>query len=285
MTAPNPRYCHWCHETRAEYYTFVGHALVCSDRCPKRPRLWNHTFLRLVDPYRGAGVIYLTPEEYDEQLDDAADAILQAHHPRLLRAPAEQPEPPTGYVEGGLCGQTSGHYRKGDAYDGARGSRPCTQTHHQPNRPPPLEGLAGSLSSFPAPGHRAPWQEFKGIEKTAEMCHGCARLEGTNVPVWMIVDAQIRGASVEEMEAHWAITPEQIEGALMYWDAYPTEIADDLERGGEPVPLPPAPPPKIKPTSPSSVQDWIDRERGGIPVHGSRFIDGKRQPRGGPPED
>jgi uncharacterized protein (DUF433 family) len=186
----NPRYCHWCQETRAEWYVHASHDLVCSPRCSKRKHGWHYSFLRLVDPHRGQGTLYITPDEYDDMLDAAADAILQEYHPHLLRI-------------------TSGASTTTPAGTSAR-----TQSH-QDLSPAPLADVA----ALP-----------KGIAKTPDFCEGSARIEGTNVPVWMVVDAQLRGAAPDDMERYWGITTSQIERALEYWDDHAEEIERELHR-------------------------------------------------------
>lgn len=175
--------------------------------------------IRIVGTDYGDTNIYLTPDEYERRLVEYTDAIIREHHPHLLNTPAEPPTPAMAYTEGKLHVSGDGTHNKGGRHHagetsyGARGDRATTRT----NLAPALDGIAVLAS-------------VKGVTKTPEMCEGRARIAGTNVPVWMIVDASTRGATNEDMELHWHVTHDQIEDALAYYDAHPDEIEEDLRQ-------------------------------------------------------
>lgn len=208
-------YCQWCGAARAQWYTHVGHILVCSTSCPKRPFI-RSGLIRIVGTDYGDTTLCLSPEEYETRLVANTDAIIREYHPHLLRETAPPPAPEVTYTAAAPArakdhAHDHRHHGGGQTSYGPRGARPGNTS--EPFAPLPV------LADGP---------KIKGITRSEDMCDGRARIAGTNVPVWMIVDATTRGATVEEIERHWMLTDDQVEAALAYWDAYQEEIQHDL---------------------------------------------------------
>lgn len=72
------------------------------------------------------------------------------------------------------------------------------------------------------------------IVKTADICGGRARIDGTRITVWGLVAWRQRGLDdTAILEAVAGLTPEQLAAALRYADEHADEITRDLEENEE----------------------------------------------------
>ncbi len=86
-----------------------------------------------------------------------------------------------------------------------------------------IELLAKSLSNT--------WQ---GIEKTPALCGGDARIAGTRIPVWGLVNARRLGISEAELLYDYpTISAADLANAWAYAEAYPDEIEIAIKNNEE----------------------------------------------------
>ncbi|RLG46760.1 MAG: hypothetical protein DRO06_03915, partial [Thermoproteota archaeon] len=67
------------------------------------------------------------------------------------------------------------------------------------------------------------------IVKTPGVCGGAARIEGTKVPVWLVVLDVSSGRSLEQICMSYGLTREQVEEALRYYEEHREEIEGEME--------------------------------------------------------
>lgn len=68
-----------------------------------------------------------------------------------------------------------------------------------------------------------------GIERTLGICGGSARIAGTRIPVWAIVQyTQLGVSQAELLQAYPTIGPDDVANALAYYRVYPDEIANEM---------------------------------------------------------
>jgi len=67
--------------------------------------------------------------------------------------------------------------------------------------------------------------EYPGV------CGGYPVIRETRIPVRLVIRFTRAGASIDELAEMWpTITPEQIQGALDYYDRHPRRVDEDIER-------------------------------------------------------
>lgn len=70
-----------------------------------------------------------------------------------------------------------------------------------------------------------------GIERTPDVCSGSARIAGTRIPVWSLVQFRNLGATEAEILNHYpSLRAEDLVNAWAYANAHPSEIKDDIAR-------------------------------------------------------
>jgi uncharacterized protein (DUF433 family) len=68
-----------------------------------------------------------------------------------------------------------------------------------------------------------------GIERTPGICGGSARIAGTRIPVWAIVQYTRLGVSQAELlQAYPTISADDLANALAYYRTHPDEIANEI---------------------------------------------------------
>jgi uncharacterized protein (DUF433 family) len=86
-----------------------------------------------------------------------------------------------------------------------------------------IQLLAKSLSNT--------WQ---GIEKTPGVCGGDARIAGTRIPVWGLVNARRLGINEAQLlDDYPHLSASDLVNAWAYADAYPDEIEEAIRRNEE----------------------------------------------------
>ena len=86
-----------------------------------------------------------------------------------------------------------------------------------------IQLLAKSLSNT--------WQ---GIEKTPGVCGGDARIAGTRIPVWGLVNARRLGiGEAQLLDDYPHISAADLVNAWAYADAYPDEIEEAIRKNEE----------------------------------------------------
>jgi uncharacterized protein (DUF433 family) len=77
--------------------------------------------------------------------------------------------------------------------------------------------------------------DLSGIEKTPGVCGGDARIAGTRIPVWGLVDYRRIGATDEQiLQSFPHITQADLENAWVYAQKYSEEIETAIQRNEEP---------------------------------------------------
>jgi len=72
---------------------------------------------------------------------------------------------------------------------------------------------------------------YAGIEHTPDVCGGSARIKGTRIPVWSLVQFRNLGASEAEILTHYpSLRAEDLVNAWAYADAHIDEITGDIAR-------------------------------------------------------
>jgi uncharacterized protein (DUF433 family) len=68
------------------------------------------------------------------------------------------------------------------------------------------------------------------VVRTEGTCGGRARIDGTRIPVWLVVSFIVRGEKTREefLEAYPHITLPQVEAALAYYSDHREEVDGDL---------------------------------------------------------
>jgi uncharacterized protein (DUF433 family) len=70
-----------------------------------------------------------------------------------------------------------------------------------------------------------------GIERSPDVCSGAARIAGTRIPVWSLVQFRNLGASEAEILTHYpALRAENLVNAWAYANAHQEQIANDIAR-------------------------------------------------------
>jgi uncharacterized protein (DUF433 family) len=70
---------------------------------------------------------------------------------------------------------------------------------------------------------------YTTIEKTRGVCGGAARIAGTRIPVWQLIEARDLGASEAQLLADFPrVTAMNLVDAWTYADDHPDEIAADI---------------------------------------------------------
>ncbi|MDX2141399.1 MAG: DUF433 domain-containing protein [Chloroflexota bacterium] len=74
-------------------------------------------------------------------------------------------------------------------------------------------------------------QPDAGIERTPDVCGGAARIAGTRIPVWSLVQFRNLGASEVEILTHYpSLRAEDLVNAWSYAATHYDEIAADIAR-------------------------------------------------------
>lgn len=72
-------------------------------------------------------------------------------------------------------------------------------------------------------------ERMPGIQKTADVCGGEARIDGTRIPVWVLVQARRLGMNdAVILENYPSLTAEDIQHAWAYAEAHQAEIDEDI---------------------------------------------------------
>ncbi len=66
------------------------------------------------------------------------------------------------------------------------------------------------------------------IVSTPGICGGCARITGTRIPVWGLVQARRQGASIDLLSREYGVATGDVFKALEYAQFSPLEIEDDI---------------------------------------------------------
>jgi uncharacterized protein (DUF433 family) len=83
----------------------------------------------------------------------------------------------------------------------------------------------------PAPPARRP-----KIVKTPDVCGGSARVDGTRIPVWQLVEERDQGATEAQLLSNYqTLTARDLVAAWDYVDEHPEEIAGEIRRNSEGV--------------------------------------------------
>jgi len=70
---------------------------------------------------------------------------------------------------------------------------------------------------------------FLGIERTPGICGGSARIAGTRIPVWAIVQyTQLGVSQAGLLQAYPTIGADDLANALAYYRTHPDEIANEI---------------------------------------------------------
>jgi uncharacterized protein (DUF433 family) len=70
---------------------------------------------------------------------------------------------------------------------------------------------------------------MKGIEKTDGVCGGSARIAGTRIPVWQLVEARNVGASEAQLLIDYpSLRAEDLVNAWSYAESHPDEIKSEI---------------------------------------------------------
>lgn len=71
---------------------------------------------------------------------------------------------------------------------------------------------------------------FDLISKTTGICGGDACIRNTRIPVWVLVSLQQQGMTDADILSNYpSLTPETLQAAWHYYQAYPTEIDASIE--------------------------------------------------------
>lgn len=73
-------------------------------------------------------------------------------------------------------------------------------------------------------------REHPYVARTSGTCGGCARIDGTRIPVWLVVSSVLRGGMSpdEFVEAYPSVGLEHVYDALSYYYDHRAEIDADL---------------------------------------------------------
>lgn len=72
---------------------------------------------------------------------------------------------------------------------------------------------------------------WQGIEKTANVCGGDARIENTRIPIWVLVEARASGYSdADLLESYPALTSIDLVNAWAYAEAFSGEIKRAIQQ-------------------------------------------------------
>jgi uncharacterized protein (DUF433 family) len=76
--------------------------------------------------------------------------------------------------------------------------------------------------------------ELKGIEKTAGVCGGSARIENTRIPVWVLVNARRIGVTESELlQDYPTLTAQNLANAWNYFDSHKEEVELEIDENEE----------------------------------------------------
>ncbi len=71
---------------------------------------------------------------------------------------------------------------------------------------------------------------FPGIEKTPGVCGGSARVTGTRIPVWSLVQAREMGYSDERLLYEYpTLRASDLQNVWTYFDAHSEEISTEIQ--------------------------------------------------------
>lgn len=71
---------------------------------------------------------------------------------------------------------------------------------------------------------------WKGIERTADICGGDARIAGTRIPVWVLVESKTVGYSDDDLLASYpALNATDLSNAWAYAEAFSEEIEQTIK--------------------------------------------------------
>jgi uncharacterized protein (DUF433 family) len=72
---------------------------------------------------------------------------------------------------------------------------------------------------------------YPRIRKTRGVCGGAARIDGTRIPIWQLVEERNLGASESQLlNAYRSLKARDLVEAWGYADEYPDEIAAEIRR-------------------------------------------------------
>lgn len=72
---------------------------------------------------------------------------------------------------------------------------------------------------------------WKGIERTADICGGDARIAGTRIPIWVLAESKAIGYSdTDLLMSYPALSATDLANAWAYVEAFPTEIERAIAR-------------------------------------------------------
>ena len=72
---------------------------------------------------------------------------------------------------------------------------------------------------------------LQGIEKTTDVCGGDARVAGTRIPVWVLVDARAKGYSDADLLASYpTLSAQHLVSAWLYAEMFEEEVRAAITR-------------------------------------------------------
>ena len=94
-----------------------------------------------------------------------------------------------------------------------------------------LAGLDLAPQPIEAKKEKKPLARFSRIKKTPGVCGGAARIDGTRIPIWQLVEERNLGASeFQLLNDYRSLKARDLVEAWDYADEHPDEIAAEIQR-------------------------------------------------------